>query len=144
MPLRDAATIRFLDSANYPASTLLRIADELLLGEIAMAEDDLEAAVRHFFNAVTTQDGLPYMEPPFWYYPTRQSLGVALLRAGDFTGAEAVYRRDLEDYPRNGWSMYGLIQSLEAQDKLDVANAVREEFEAIWALADVDLDASRI
>jgi hypothetical protein len=27
------------------------------------------------------QDSLPYMEPPYWYYPVRQSLAVAGLRS---------------------------------------------------------------
>ena len=34
-------------------------------------------------EAVAVQDGLPYTEPPYWYYPVRQSLGaVRLRRAG--------------------------------------------------------------
>ncbi|TFH42463.1 MAG: hypothetical protein E4H01_13435 [Lysobacterales bacterium] len=143
VPIRDAATIQFLDSADYPATVLLQIADELLLGEIAMAGGDLPGAIDHFRAAVVTQDELPYTEPPFWYYPTRQSLGLALLRAGNYTEAEAVYRQDLADYPRNGWSMYGLITSLEAQNKIDDANSVKAQFEPVWALADVELEASR-
>ena len=144
VPLRDTATIQFLDSNDYPASLLLEIADDLLMGEIAMAEDDLEMAIEHFSDAVANQDALPYTEPPFWYYPTRQSLGLAHLRAGNYAEAEAVYRRDLVDYPRNGWSMYGLLSSLEAQNKFVDAREVRAQFELVWALADVELDASRI
>ena len=53
------------------------------------------------------------MEPPYWYYPTRQSLGAALLKARQIAEAEAVYRKDLETYPHNGWSIFGLAQSLE-------------------------------
>jgi hypothetical protein len=84
------------------------------------------------------------MEPPFWYYPTRQSLGVALLRADRAAEAEAVYRQDLVDYPHNGWSTYGLIESLEAQGKSTEAAEHRTHFEAMWSLADVELSASRI
>jgi tetratricopeptide (TPR) repeat protein len=109
-----------------------------------LAAADSDAAIAYFERAVAIQDALPYMEPPFWYYPTRQSLGVAHLQAGRFEAAEQVYRRDLEDYPRNGWSMYGLLQSLEAQGKADDAARVREQFETVWQLADVVLDASRI
>ena len=54
------------------------------------------APIRHFRRAVTLQDALPYTEPPFWYYPTRQSLGMALLAAKRAAEAEAVYRKDLE------------------------------------------------
>jgi tetratricopeptide (TPR) repeat protein len=139
-PLRDATDVRFLDKLQYPASSLLNIADELALGEIAMAQDDIDAAIEHFESAVDTQDELPYTEPPFWYYPTRHSLGKALLAAGKAQQAEAVYRRDLEDYPRNGWAMFGLMQSLKAQGK-DPSEAM-DDFALVWSKADVTLTSS--
>jgi hypothetical protein len=40
-----------------------------------------------------------------------------MMAIDDAQGAEAAFRRDLEFYPRNGWSMFGLIQSLRAQGK---------------------------
>ncbi len=144
VPLRETTSIDFLDSVDFPASMLLEIADELLMGEISMAAGQMDAAIDSFAEAVEIQDQLQYTEPPFWYYPTRQSLGIALLRAQDYSGAERVYRRDLVDYPLNGWSFYGLIQSLEAQDKTEEAQALRAEFEQIWTRADVELTASRI
>jgi tetratricopeptide (TPR) repeat protein len=143
-PLTANDKVLFLDGNDYPASALLEIADALLQGEIALAGGDLDAAVAHFERAVAGQDDLPYTEPPFWYYPTRQSLGVALLKAGRAAQAEQVYRRDLENHPHNGWSTYGLIQSLEAQGKTDEAREHRGHFEAMWAQADVALSASRI
>lgn len=139
-PLLEAEDVFFLDTLDYPASSLLGIADALARGEIAMASGDLDAAVASFASAVALQDALPYTEPPFWYYPTRHSLGKALLAKGDAAGAEAVYRKDLEDYPHNGWSMFGLVQSLEAQDK--DASAMQEMFEHAWSQADVTLTAS--
>ena len=142
--LRDSEQLDFLVSLAYPATDLIEIADELLQGEIAMAAEDYPAAVGHFERAVEIQDALPYMEPPFWYYPNRQSLGVALYRAGRYADAEAVYRQDLEDYPRNGWSMFGLMQSLEAQELAEEAADVRARFDEAWALADVELMASRL
>ncbi len=141
VPLRDAADVLFLDKLQYPASMLLAIADELAQGEIAMAERDFPRAIAHFETAVATQDELPYTEPPFWYYPTRHSLGKALLAAGDAAAAEDVYRRDLRLYPRNGWAMFGLLQSLEAQGK-DAAG-VERMFTDAWRQADVELTASR-
>lgn len=139
-PLLDAEDVFFLDTLYYPASSLLKIADALVQGEIAMAEGDVESAVEKFTAAVAVQDELPYTEPPFWYYPTRHSLGKALLAKGDAAGAEAVYRKDLEDYPHNGWAMFGLIQSLEAQGK-DAAD-IEEMFGHAWSQADVTLTAS--
>ena len=100
MPLRDATDVVFLDTIYYPATQLLTIADALVQGDIAMAEDRHDDAIAHFQVAVDTQDELPYTEPPFWYYPTRHSLGRAQLAAGDAAGAEETYRRDLEHRTR--------------------------------------------
>jgi tetratricopeptide (TPR) repeat protein len=142
-PLRESTKVHFLDSVDYPASKLLLIADELAQGEIALAANKAGEAAAHFALAVAVQDELPYTEPPFWYYPTRQSLGEALLLSGDAAGAEAVYLRDLELHPRNGWSMFGLIQSLQAQGKDSAAALVEEKFDAVWSQADVSLTSSR-
>jgi tetratricopeptide (TPR) repeat protein len=136
--------ILFLDGNDYPASTVLKVADQLLAGEIAMATVDHASAVAAFEKAVIAQDSLPYTEPPFWYYPSRQSLGEALLKSGDNDAAESVYKDDLKRYPRNGWSMFGLIQSLEAQGKMDEAAKVRVKFDNVWSRSDVILSGSRL
>ncbi|KCZ92777.1 tetratricopeptide repeat protein [Hyphomonas johnsonii] len=142
--LKDSVQINFLDTADYPASTLLTIADELLQGEIASARNLPVTAITHFASAVEAQDSLPYTEPPFWYYPTRQSLGEAHIQAGQFEAAEAVYRADLVQYPRNGWSMSGLAKALDAQGKTLEADKVREQFAIVWRNSNVTLDGSRL
>jgi tetratricopeptide (TPR) repeat protein len=142
IPLKDDVSVRFLDSRDYPGSMLVGIAIELLQGEIAYRQGDYDIAIEHFEQAVATQDLLPYTEPPFWYYPTRQSLGAALLANGQLTEAEAIFRRDLELYPHNGWSMFGLAQSLEAQGKSDEADEVRHHFDAAWQFADIELSGA--
>ncbi|MEM7781258.1 MAG: tetratricopeptide repeat protein [Pseudomonadota bacterium] len=139
--LKDTVQIQFLDNNAYPASTLLNIAHHLLAGELALDAGQSDEAIAHFEQAVELQDGLPYTEPPFWYYPTRHTLGQALLAAGKPAEAEAVYLRDLKDYPRNGWSMAGLIRALEAQGK-DTAE-VEAKFAIVWANADIELTQSR-
>ncbi|MEH6542553.1 MAG: hypothetical protein V7721_01310 [Porticoccaceae bacterium] len=141
---KSAASIALLDTNDYPASQVLEIADQLLLGEIAMHSDDADKSIEYFTQAVALQDALPYTEPPFWYYPTRQSLGLALLRAGRPEQAETVYREDLQQFPRNGWSTFGLMQSLRAQGKDSAADEALKAFEVIWQLADVKLTASRL
>jgi tetratricopeptide (TPR) repeat protein len=142
LPLKDDVSVRFLDSRDYPGSTLVAIAIDLLRGEIAYRAGDYTAAVASFEDAVAKQDSLPYTEPPFWYYPTRQSLGAALLAGGDAPQAESVFRRDLEQYPHNGWSMFGLIQSLENQGKNDEAGKIRQHFDKAWQFADIELTAA--
>jgi tetratricopeptide (TPR) repeat protein len=128
---------------NTPANTLLRIASNTLAGEIAARRGQTDEAIRFLEEAVRLQDGLPYTEPPPWYYPVRQSLGAVLLAAGRAAEAEAVYREDLKRNPENGWSLYGLAQSLRAQKKMKEAAAVEKRFRKAWARADVKLTTSR-
>jgi len=142
--VKDSIQINFLDSSDYPAGTLLNIADALLQGEIALAEDKLSTSIGHFEKAVELQETLPYTEPPFWYYPTRQSLGAAQLQAGKYADAEATYRADLDALPHNGWSMYGLTEALKKQGRLKEAEAIQAKFDRAWSKADVDLTGSRL
>ncbi len=143
-PLIANKSITNLDTFSFPASTLLNIADHLLLGEIAFAQKNYSSAIKHYEQSVTLQDSLPYTEPPFWYYPTRQSLGQALLQAKRYIDAEAVYRKDLEHFPRNGWSMNGLIQALVAQGKTADAKIIKNRFDDVWQFADISLSGSRL
>ena len=142
--LKGDVKVRFLDKMDYPGSTLLSIAEFLLAGEIDYRQDRFEDAIPKFEQAVAIQETLPYTEPPFWYYPTRQSLGAALLGAGRLEDAEAVYRRDLEDHPHNGWSLFGLIQTLDAQGNTEAAVKARAHFKTVWQFADVTLSGSII
>jgi len=139
--LKDTNDVLHLDSIYYPASMLLEIADSLALGEIAISNNDYQSAIQYFANAVSVQDALPYTEPPFWYYPTRLSLGKAYLLSDQANEAEFVFEENLKRYPRNGWALYGLIQALELQNK-DSSEA-QKQFDIIWQNADVELTSSR-
>ena len=86
------------------------------------------------------EDRLNYGEPPEWFYPVRESLGSALLLNGRADQAEAVFRADLERYPHNPRSLFGLWKSLEQQKKTSEAELVQKEFEAAWKNADVPLE----
>ena len=126
----------------YPARDLLDIAKALLIGEMAYRSGDAASAVLAFEGAVAMQDALPYTEPPFWYYPTRQSLGAALLASDRVAEAQAVFERDLEQYPMNGWSMFGLAEALRRQGDDAGAGKVAARFETVWQFADVELTSS--
>ena len=126
----------------YPARDLLEIAKSLLRGEMAYRAGDAANAVLAFEEAVTLQDALPYTEPPFWYYPTRQSLGAALLASDRVDEARAVFEADLEQYPMNGWSMFGLAEALRRQGDEAGAEQMTARFETVWQFADVSLATS--
>jgi hypothetical protein len=64
------------------------------------------------------------------------------MAAEDYAGAQAVYQADLKQYPRNGWSLFGLARALEAQGKTDEAATAQQRFDNIWARADVELSSS--
>jgi len=119
------------------------IAPLALAGEIALRSGWHGQAVQHFREAAEVEDALLYEEPPLWYYPIRHSLGRALLEAGRPEAAEEAYRTELERFPENGWSLFGLARSLEEQGRTAEAEEVRARFRAAWADADVSLTASR-
>ena len=121
---------------------LLTMAANTLEGEIAGAQGNNDPMIEHLKTAVKIQDDLPYIEPPAWYFPVRQALGGALLKAGKPAEAETVYRADLRQYPKNGWSLFGLAQSLKAQGKDADAAVAQKQFEEAWQHADVKLTAS--
>jgi len=127
---------------NNSAFSLLRIASQVLAGQLEARGQRMDEAIRHIQEAVRLQDDLRYYEPPDWYYPVRESLGTLLLSAGRPKEAEAVFREDLTRTPRNPWSLYGLSQSLRTQNT-EEATAVREEFQQAWSRADLEFRPAR-
>lgn len=127
-----------------PASAVLTLAAQALLGELKQAEGDVSAAIAAFTQAVAIEDENNYTEPPDWGQPMRHYLGAALLEANRPADAEAVYRRDLRWNQNNGWSLFGLSQSLAQQARHSEAKTVRKAFEAAWEHATVTLSRSRI
>ncbi len=122
---------------------LLQISVEMLEGEIAASQKDYDKAVDHLQAAVRIEDALIYNEPADWYFPPRQALGAVLLEAGRGAEAEQVYREDLQENPNNGWSLFGLAQSLRAQDKTEELSEVDKQFQKAWNKADIELTGSR-
>lgn len=121
------------------AHKFAELAVHILDACIAAGRGDRASAIEHWKQAVAVEDTLNYGEPPEWYYPVRESLGGALLRAGQFEAAERIFREDLERNPRNGRSLFGLWQSLKAQKKLADAEGIEREFKEAWRNADVAL-----
>jgi tetratricopeptide (TPR) repeat protein len=144
--LRQTVSSGALDALTYnfnSTASLMKIASHVLDGEILAAKGDTAGAVQHLTEAVEAEDALVYDEPPPWHVPARQNLGVVLLAAGKPAEAEAVYRADLDVYPWNGWSLYGLAQSFDAQDKAKDAAQAHDRFDRAWKRADVKLESSR-
>jgi len=122
------------------AQSFLDLAENILNARIAASKGDHKQAISDWEKAVEVQDKLYYGEPPEWFYPVRESLGAALLLDGQADRAEAVFRADLEQYPRNPRSLFGLLKALEAQNKTANVEEVRREFAAAWKNADLPLE----
>ncbi|HEX7295192.1 MAG TPA: hypothetical protein VF251_05525 [Pyrinomonadaceae bacterium] len=143
--LRAAAvdpSVKDLLTAANPAPTILQLSSRALEGELLSAQGKDAEAVKAFEEAVKLQETLKYIEPPDWGQSMRLYLGAALLRAGRAKEAEAVYREDLREFRNNGWALFGLSQSLRAQNRSAEAQKVEKSFQAAWKNADVTLKAS--
>lgn len=140
--LRDEKLDGPLFSKNTPR-TILEIAPEVLAGEIAAAQGKFDTAVAHLEKAVHLEDALVYTEPAEWHFSPRLALGAILLEAGRALEAETVYWDDLRHRRENGWALFGLMQSLRAQQKTEEAELVEVRFKRAWSQADVTLAASR-
>jgi tetratricopeptide (TPR) repeat protein len=132
-----------LAGGTASARALLEIAAADLDAELALSGASFDDAVSHLERATVLHDALPYMEPPPWYAPPRQALGAVLLDLGRAAEAEAVYLEDLKQYPKNGWSLFGLAKSFELRGDDAKAEWARQGHARAWARADVKLERTR-
>jgi tetratricopeptide (TPR) repeat protein len=126
------------------ARDMFAIASLVAKARIEQAQGKGGDAIALLRDAVAREDASAYNEPADWFFPVRHILGARLLDAGKATDAEAVYRDDLQRHPANGWALFGLKQSLEAQHKSAEAAKVDAQFQQSWKQADVQLAASTL
>ncbi len=141
--IRDPAVANLTIFDLNSVVSILQIAEAILSAEVAVIEGKFDYALEQLQKAVKLEDGLNYTEPKDWYLPPRQVLGAVLLEVGRAREAERVFREDLVRHPQNGWTLFGLVQSLEAQQKPDQAKETQLQFNEAWADADVTLAGAR-
>jgi tetratricopeptide (TPR) repeat protein len=134
------AKVSFQD-VNH-ADAVLKVAVASLRAELALARGARDEAIAGLEAAVAAEDALNYVEPPEWPLQNRHRLGAVLLDAGRAREAEAVHRSDLVVFPKNGWSLYGLAESLAAQGRAQEAEAARAQHLEAWQWADTSLASS--
>jgi len=127
-----------------PASSVLKVAAYGLQGEFFSAHGEYLKAVNSFQKGVNLEDKNNYTEPPDWAQPMRHYLGAALLKSGKFQEAEQTYRRDLKWNQNNGWSLYGLHQSLELQGKEKESEEIYKQWNIAWKASDIKIKASHL
>jgi tetratricopeptide (TPR) repeat protein len=124
---------------NNKAGPLLTLAAATLDAQLASARGDSAAAIAAWRQAIPAEAALQYDEPPPWFYPVRQGLAAALLRGGQGTEAEQVFREALAKHPRDGRLLFGLWQTLLAQQRASEARLVENQFKAAWSDATTTL-----
>lgn len=121
---------------------LVAVAAAVVAARIAASELHHEEAAARLREAVATEDRLPQAGSVAWFFPVRHLLGAELVSAGQTAEAEHVYREDLERNPDNGWSLFGLAQSLDRQDRHQEAMEAEARFAKMWSKADIQIHSS--
>jgi tetratricopeptide (TPR) repeat protein len=125
-------------------SEVCLISSKVLEAEIDASEGKYANAIQLLGEAVKIEDKLNYNEPPDWFFSVRHVLGNVLLKAKDYSQAEKIYKEDLSHWPKNGFALNGLAESLSAQGKSEEAELVKKQFKEAWKYADTELKASVI
>lgn len=133
-----------LNNAGIPAADVLRIAEQVLTAHMARAQGRGGDAVAAFEAAAILQARLPYMEPPFWYYPVRRSVGAQKLLAGDLEGAEADFDAALDIAPNDAWSLQGLAEVHRRRGDMRSVRKVEEQLRRTQAGETGRVDLKRI
>lgn len=123
---------------SKPGFTLLKIAMYTLHGVIEGHTNHKDTMIKSLKNAVSLQDEIDSFDPPPWYFPVRELLGIALLKTGHPEEAKNVFKQDLEKHPHNPWSLYGLSKSESALGNQSDALNANKKFELAWRHADID------
>ena len=139
-----ASDFSALVEGGIPAPEMLDLARQVVLARAALAEGKLRAARAEFEAAAAIQDKLAYSEPPYWYYPVRQSLAAVLLRMGQLKEAEEAFRATLARAPNNGWALYGLGEVYRRMGRKDAAAEVMRRLDDAWAGERRTLDLARL
>lgn len=108
-------------------------------GKLALARGNAEEAIRLLREGIEAEDAIPYLEPPLWRHPVRETLGAVLLQQGRAGEAESLFREELKIHRRSGRALFGLAESLQRQGKREEADSVRRQMEEAWSRADVKL-----
>lgn len=129
--IADRTDFAKMTSAGVPAPNIVRLAGRVVEGRAAQADRDYSKAAAAFGEAVAIQDSLPYMEPPYWYYPVRQTLGAVLLQSGKPAEAEGMFRAALREHPNSAWALFGLREAQRAQGDGAGAAATQRQLDAV-------------
>lgn len=121
-----------LEAQYLPARDLLGIASRIVAARVAEAEGEGERAVALLEEAAALEEGIGYMEPPYWYAPVRRTLGAVLLAQGRAAEARDAFQASLARAPRDAWALWGLWQAEELLGEGSRADQIRRAFDEAW------------
>lgn len=136
---------------NNTCRDVLKIAEQMMLGEIEYRKGNFDTSFRHLRQSVRLDDHLKYDEPWGWMQPARHALGALLLEQGRIEEARDVYRADLgldeslvstSRHPENLWSLHGYVECLERLGESDLAWQMKNRLRLASARADMPVHAS--
>ena len=130
--LRQSGAFQPMIDQGVPAPDLLQLAETVARARFASSNGRMPEAIRLYREATVIEQRIPYMEPPYWYYPVHQSLGAALYRAGKYQEAQEAFTAALARYPNNGWALYGLAASERALGNKARAAATQVALNRAW------------
>lgn len=130
--VRTGTDFQAMVDQGVPAPDLLQLAEKVAEGRFALAARRYAEAADRFREAAAIEDSIPYMEPPYWYYPVRQSLGAALYKAGRHDEARQAFREALLRAPNSGWALYGLAATERALGNELEAAAADQAMRRAW------------
>ena len=115
-----------------PGKEIVQTARLVASARLADSQGDLPGAARAYEEAITVEDALAYMEPPYWYYPIRQSLGSVYLRQGKLDAAEKALRDSLVRVRSNGWALAGLAEVYKRKGDAKAEALARKAYGRAW------------
>ncbi|NWG53550.1 MAG: hypothetical protein HXY28_07515 [Hydrogenophilaceae bacterium] len=113
---------------RVPAREIVDAYRLILLAKADMAARNYASAIAQLEAAIAIQHALPYMEPPYIYYPVRRTLGAAYMLSGQPERAEMEFLATLIESPNDAYAYWGLSEARRRQGDRVGANAARQMF----------------
>lgn len=130
--LENSADFKPYTDWYVPAREIVQTARLVAQARLADAQGDLDGAAEAYRDAIAIEDSLSYMEPPYWYYPIRQSLGSVQLRQGQLDAAEHTLRESLLRVRGNGWALAGLAEVYQRKGNAAAEHRTRQAWRRAW------------
>jgi len=125
--------------ANKDQRELLLAAIGEVEGSLLMKEGAKVEGLAKLREAVAHFDRRTYHEPPSYARPSQETLGYALIDAGQTAEAVKAFRDGLKVRRNSGWMLYGIALAYEKAGSTAEAGRAYRQFLAAWPTADADL-----